>query len=74
MAGQRTNLSVDSGRARAEALRAAGLRAVEIWIPDTRRPGFADECRRQSRRLLDDPAEAETLEWLDEAADRDGWI
>jgi hypothetical protein len=31
------------------ALRAAGLRPVQIWIPDTRRPGFADECRRQAR-------------------------
>nr|WP_280513854.1 antitoxin MazE family protein [Rhizobium daejeonense] len=30
------------------ALRAAGLRPVQIWLPDTRRPGFADECRRQS--------------------------
>jgi hypothetical protein len=31
------------------ALRAAGLRPVQIWVPDTRRPGFADECRRQAR-------------------------
>ncbi len=33
---------------RREALRAAGLRPVQIWVPDTRRPGFAEECRRQS--------------------------
>ena len=33
---------------RRDALRAAGLRPVQIWVPDTRRPGFADECRRQS--------------------------
>ena len=33
---------------RREALRAAGLRPVQIWLPDTRRPGFAEECRRQS--------------------------
>ena len=32
-----------------DALRAAGLRPVQIWVPDTRRPGFDDECRRQSR-------------------------
>ncbi|WP_342150471.1 antitoxin MazE family protein [Methylorubrum sp. SB2] len=31
------------------ALRAAGLRPVQIWVPDTRRPGFAEECRRQSQ-------------------------
>lgn len=29
-------------------LRAAGLRPIQIWVPDTRAPGFADECRRQS--------------------------
>jgi hypothetical protein len=33
---------------RREALRAAGLRPIQIWAPDTRRPGFAGECRRQS--------------------------
>lgn len=34
---------------RREALRAAGLRPVQIWVPDTRRPGFTEECRRQAR-------------------------
>lgn len=33
---------------RRATLRAAGLRPVQIWVPDTRRPGFADECRRQA--------------------------
>lgn len=33
---------------RRDALRAAGLRPVQIWVPDTRRPDFVDECRRQS--------------------------
>ncbi|QPB24768.1 antitoxin MazE family protein [Rhizobium sp. 007] len=36
---------------RRDALRAAGLRPVQIWVPDTRLPGFADECRRQSRAV-----------------------
>ncbi len=36
-------------RKRQEALRAAGLRRLQVWVPDARRPGFADECRRQSR-------------------------
>ncbi|WP_338042735.1 antitoxin MazE family protein, partial [Ectothiorhodospira haloalkaliphila] len=30
-----------------DALRKAGLRPVQIWVPDTRRPDFAEECRRQ---------------------------
>ncbi len=34
---------------RREAMRASGLRPVQIWVPDTRRAGFAEECRRQSR-------------------------
>lgn len=38
-------------RKRRDALRAAGLRPVQIWLPDTRHPGFADECRRQSARV-----------------------
>lgn len=33
---------------RRDALRAAGLRPVQIWVPDTRRPGFTEECHRQS--------------------------
>ncbi len=39
----------DRVRKRRDALRAAGLRPVQIWVPDTRRPDFAEECRRQSR-------------------------
>lgn len=34
---------------RRDALRAAGLRPIQIWVPDTRHPGFAEECRRQAR-------------------------
>jgi len=56
-----------------EELRAAGLRPIQIWVPDARRPGFADECRRQSAALRDDPLEADMLDWLDAASDRDGW-
>jgi L-alanine-DL-glutamate epimerase-like enolase superfamily enzyme len=33
---------------RRDTLRAAGLRPVQIWVPDTRRPGFTAECRRQA--------------------------
>ena len=54
-------------------LRAAGLRPVQIWVPDARREGFAEECRRQSRLLRDDPQEREVLHWLAAAADHEGW-
>lgn len=56
-----------------EKLRAAGLRPVQIWVPDTRRRGFAEECRLQSRLLRDDRHEARTLNWLEAVADTDGW-
>jgi Protein of unknown function (DUF3018) len=55
------------------ALRDAGLRPVQIWVPDTRRVGFAAECQRQSRALSHDVNESETLAWLEEIADRSGW-
>ncbi len=55
-------------------MREAGLRPVQIWVPDTRKPGFAEECRRQSRLLKDDPQEQEVLDWLEQAADTDGWV
>lgn len=56
-----------------DGLRAAGMRPVQIWVPDTRREGFALECRRQSRLLRDDPHEADTQNWLQAVADTDGW-
>ena len=45
------------------ALREAGLRPVQIWVPDTRRAGFAEECRRQSLLLQGDAHERETADW-----------
>lgn len=56
-----------------DGLRAAGLRPVQIWVPDTRRSGFAAECRRQSLTLRGDPVEADTLNWLEAGADTEGW-
>ena len=56
-----------------DGLRAAGLRPVQIWVPDTRRPGFAEECRRQSLLLRDDPHEREVLDWIEAVADTEGW-
>ncbi len=56
-----------------EALRSAGLRPIQIWVPDTRQRGFAKECRRQSRRLQGDPHEADVLKWLAKVSSRKGW-
>lgn len=56
-----------------DGLRAAGMRPVQIWVPDTRREGFALECRRQSRLLRDDSHEVDTQNWLQAVADTEGW-
>ena len=57
------------------ALRMAGLRPVQIWVPDTRLPGFAAECKRQSSLAghsdLLDPGLHRLLS--DVLADVDGW-
>lgn len=55
------------------SLRAAGLRPVQIWVPDTRKAGFADECRRQSLVLRGNQQEADVLDWLEVVADTEGW-
>jgi hypothetical protein len=55
------------------ALRESGLRPVQIWVPDTRRAGFAEECRRQSQLLLGDAYEREIADWLEAAGDSEGW-
>ncbi len=58
-----------------DRLRMAGLRPVQIWVPDTRRPNFAKECRRQSRLVAQaDIADTDMQRFMDEAlADMDGW-
>ena len=58
---------------RRAALRMAGLRPVQLWVPDTRRPSFAEECHRQSALLRNDPQEDDVLTWIETAADVDGW-
>jgi hypothetical protein len=58
-----------------DALRKAGLRPVQIWVPDTRRPDFAAECRRQSRLAAQaDTDDEDMVQFMEEAlADLDGW-
>ncbi|WP_408735289.1 antitoxin MazE family protein [Rubritepida flocculans] len=42
-------------------LRRRGLRPIQIWVPDTRAPGFVEEARRQSRLVDADRAEFEDV-------------
>ncbi len=72
MSGTHVNQRVKKHR---DALRAAGLRPIQIWVPDTRRAGFADECRRQSMLVAKADANDQGLdEFMDDAiADIEGW-
>ena len=74
---QSSNAQPDNARQRVrrhrETMREAGFRPVQIWVPDTRLEGFAEECRKQSVRLKNDPAESDTLDWMEHHSDNEGW-
>lgn len=72
MPGTHVNTRVQKHR---NALRMAGLRPVQIWVPDTRRPDFAEECRRQCRIAAQaDTIDKDMQQLMDAAlADADGW-
>ncbi len=55
---------------RRAALRAQGLRPIQIWVPDTRAFGFAEECARQAV-VVDaaNRADPELMQFMDAAAD-----
>jgi hypothetical protein len=48
---------------------------VQIWVPDTRRPDFAEECRRHSQIVaMGDKNDTQLQALLDEAlGDVEGW-
>ena len=55
-------------------MRAAGLRPVQFWVPDTRSPDFSAEVRKQCQSLKSDPGEADVLRFAEEAASHvEGW-
>jgi hypothetical protein len=49
------------------------MRPVQIWVLDTRREGFALECKRQSLLLRGDPLEVDSQNWVRAVADTTGW-
>jgi hypothetical protein len=60
---------------RRNTMRAAGLRPVQIWVPDTRRPGFTAECRRQAALVAQaDKINTDLSDFMDAAlTDLDEW-
>jgi len=48
-----------------QRMRAAGLRPVQIWVPDSRSPDFAKKCHRQARAVAaNDPAGDELMRFV----------
>jgi len=49
-------------------MRKAGLKPVQIWVPDPASPGFAAKCHKQSLAIARrDPAGAEALRLIEAA-------
>ncbi|MBV9289427.1 MAG: antitoxin MazE family protein [Hyphomicrobiales bacterium] len=48
-----------------QRMKAAGLRPVQIWVPDVNAPGFAEACRRQAQAVAaHDPAGDEIMRFV----------
>lgn len=45
-----------------------GLQPGQIWVPDTRAEGFADECRRQARLAARSAQDKPALNFIAEIA------
>ena len=66
----RTNTSDRVAKHRA-ALRAAGLRPIQFWVPDVRSSAFASEAHRQSLAVAESRREQEDQAFIDEISERD---
>jgi hypothetical protein len=57
---------VSAHRAR---LRAAGLRPIQVWVPDTRSAAFRAEASRQSRLIAESEGEADDQAFINAISD-----
>jgi hypothetical protein len=51
------------------ALRAAGLRPIQIWVPDVRSKSFAAQARKQSLAISRSAQEQDDLAFIESIAD-----
>jgi len=63
----------DTVRRYREKMRSQGLRPIQIWVPDTRSPKFAEECRRQSLTAAHHESERGIARLIESAQDTEGW-
>ena len=52
-------------------MRAAGLRPIQIWVPDTRSASFLTEAHRQSLAVAASPAADLDQAFIDAVSDSD---
>jgi len=67
--GSANNTYPERHRAYRDRLKAQGMRQIVLWVPDTRRPGFADEIRRQLALVEESPEDREALTFIETAGD-----
>jgi hypothetical protein len=51
-----------------ERMRRKGMRLLQIWVPDVRAPGFAEEARRQSLAVANSLQEKKDQAFIDSVA------
>jgi hypothetical protein len=49
-------------------LRTLGLRPVQIWVPDTTRPGFAEEVQRQCLLINEMDKQEGIMDWVEDVS------
>ena len=63
--------SRDRVRSHRARMRAAGLRPIQIWVPDTRSARFRAEAHRQSVAVAESPAAELDQAFIDAVSDND---
>ncbi len=54
-----------------QSLRAAGLRPIQIWVPDVRSKNFVAQARRQSLAIARSAQEQDDIAFIESVADWD---
>jgi Antitoxin MazE-like len=63
--------SRDKVRSHRERLRKQGLRPIQIWVPDIRRPDFREAAHRQSVAVAESSAAVLDQSFIDAISDLD---
>ena len=66
MANPQVNARVQKHR---DTLRMAGLRPVQIWVPDVRSPDFAAEAHRQSALVAAADRTSDDMDFVEAVSD-----